>query len=179
MWMLCLSDHDRNPMLVIHFLISPSNRSPGKSRPLPQPPAPLERSPFSTNAAAAGQFRPRTPPPAWSPPETALAARPTRPTVMLPPAPQERQPPASRSPPFTQLDGCASSPAQPRVRPLPTRPVPPGPPSENNTPIAPFVLPRWHADTLTIPQDDTSLSPYDDRRAIDWDLIDEVMKHAT
>jgi len=95
---------------------------------------------------------------------------------MLPPAHQERHPLASSSPPFTQLDGCVSSSAQPRVRPLPTRPVPPGPPSENNTPIAPFGLPRWHADTLTFPQDDT---PSDDRRAIDWDLIDEVMKHAS
>lgn len=168
-----------------HFLISPSNHSPGKSRPLPQPPAPVERPPFSTiaaAAAAAGQFRPRTPPPAWSPPETESSlfpARPTRPTVMLPPGPQEPHPPVSSSPPFTQLDGYVSSPPQPRVRPLPTRPVPPGPPSENNTPIAPFGLPRWHADTVTSPQDDTSLSPSDDRRAIDWDLIDEVMKHAS
>jgi hypothetical protein len=95
---------------------------------------------------------------------------------MLPPAPRQRHPSPSSSPPVTQL---GSSPAQPRVRPLPTRPVPPGPPSENNTPIAPFGLPRWPADTLTIPKDDTSPSPYDDRRAIDWDLIDEVMKHAS
>jgi hypothetical protein len=181
-------DHDR----ACHFLISPSNRSPGKSRPLPQPPAPTERSPFSnSNNPAAGQFRPpRTPPPAWSPPETEpsfippAAARPTRPRVMLPSAashPLSESPrlllASPSSPPYTQPDPSVS-PLQPRVRPLPTRPVPPGPPSEDNTPVAPFGLPRWQADTLTIPQDDTSLSPYDDRRAIDWDLIDEVMKRA-
>ncbi len=182
--------HDRIPC---HFLISPSNRSLGKSRPLPQPPAPAptERLPFSNNAADPGQFRPRTPPPAWSPPETetsfipaGIVARPTRPRVMLPSLPQERL--ASESPrtqfppssPFTRKEGTISSPVQPRVRPLPTRPVPPGPPSEDNTPVAPFGLPRWQADTLTTPQDNTSLSPYDDRRAIDWDLIDEVMEHA-
>jgi len=187
-----IPNHDRNNPHACHFLISPSNRSPGKSRPLPQPPAPTERSPFPNNAAAAatGQLRPRTPPPAWSPPEpapsfvaAAAAARPTRPRVALP---QERQS-SSESPRVplisprstpAQLDGSASSLVQPRVRPLPTRPVPPGPPSEDNTPIAPFGLPRWQADALTIPQDDTSMSPYDDRHAIDWDLIDEVMKRA-
>jgi hypothetical protein len=31
---------------------------------------------------------------------------------------------------------------------------------------------------MTIPQDEISSSPYDDRAAIDWDLIDEVMKNA-
>jgi len=58
------------------------------------------------------------------------------------------------------------------------RPVPPGPPSEANTPVAPFGIPRWQPDSLTNLQDDIT-SPYDDRRAIDWDLIDEVMKHAS
>lgn len=58
------------------------------------------------------------------------------------------------------------------------RPVPPGPPSEGSTPVVSFGLPHWQADTLIPPQDDT-LSPYDDRRAIDWDLIDEVMTHAS
>jgi len=78
----------------------------------------------------------------------------------------------------TVLDGSISSPGQLRVRRLPMRPVPPGPPSEDNTPIAPFRVPRWEVDTLTIPPDEI-LSPYDDRRAIDWDLIDEVMTHAS
>ncbi len=86
--------------------------------------------------------------------------------------------PSSPSPHRTALDGSISSPGQLRVRPLPMRPVPPGPPSEANTPIAPFVVPRWEVDTLTTPSDE-SLSPYDDRRAIDWDLIDEVMTHAS
>ena len=76
----------------------------------------------------------------------------------------------------TVLDGSVSS-GQLRVRPLPMRPVPPGPPSEDNTPIAPFRAPRWHTDALTIPQDEIP-SPLDDRGAIDWDLIDEVMKNA-
>jgi len=58
------------------------------------------------------------------------------------------------------------------------RPVPPGPPSEANTPIAPFGRPRWQADSLMDLQDDIP-SPYDDRRAIDWDLIDEIMKRAS
>lgn len=78
----------------------------------------------------------------------------------------------------TALDGSISSPGQLRVRRLPMRPVPPGPPSESNTPIAPYGLPRWEPETLTIPPDEM-LSPYDDRRAIDWDLIDEVMTHAS
>ena len=64
----------------------------------------------------------------------------------------------------------------PRVRRLPMRPVPPGPPSEVDTPVAPFGR-ATVTDSLTIPEDD-SPSPYDDQRAIDWDLIDEVMMHA-
>jgi hypothetical protein len=90
-------------------------------------------------------------------------------------SPEPRVTPVSPRP---HLDGTVSSPGQLRVRPLPMRPVPPGPPSEDNTPIAPFGVPRWHADAVTIPQDETP-SPYDDRSAIDWDLIDEVMTHAS
>jgi len=91
------------------------------------------------------------------------------------------EPSLPRHPPqisFASLDGSVSSPDHLRVRPLPMRPVPPGPPSEANTPIALLGLPRWQSDGLTNSQDDIP-SPYDDRRAIDWDLIDEVMKRAS
>ncbi|KAI0287237.1 hypothetical protein BC826DRAFT_60506 [Russula brevipes] len=167
--------------------LKPTNRSPGKSRPLPQPPAATRHSLVPNDAVPLGQVRTRSPPPAWSPPETPLiTVRPTRPRVMLPSAAPQRQSSHSsdgllapnlprRS--LTPIEDPVSSPEQSRVRPLPRRPVPPGPPSEANTPIAPFGLPRWNTDTLTILQDDAS-SPDDDSRAIDWDLIDEVMKRA-
>ena len=172
------------------FLISPSNHLPGKSRPLPRPPAPTERPVVPYDAAHDGEPRPRSPPPAWSPPETSpINVRPTLPGLILPVAPPRPQRDSSGSPEvrvtpnsprahLTAPDGSVSSPGQLRVRPLPMRPVPPGPPSEDNTPIAPYRVPRWHADPMTIPQDEISSSPYDDRAAIDWDLIDEVMKNA-
>ncbi len=85
--------------------------------------------------------------------------------------------PCSPSTHLSALDGSMLSPGQLRVRPLPMRPVPPGPPSEANTPIAPSRVPRWEADTLTITPDE--ILPYDDCPAIDWDLIDEVMTHSS
>ncbi|KAH8989340.1 hypothetical protein EDB86DRAFT_3081067 [Lactarius hatsudake] len=88
------------------------------------------------------------------------------------PTPRLAPPPRLYTPP---IDGSHAAPL--RVRPLPVRPPPPGPPSEGDTPIAPFGKLRW-TDPLTIPEDDDP-SLCDDRRAIDWDLIDEVMKHAS
>ncbi|KAI9430928.1 hypothetical protein H4582DRAFT_2085862 [Lactarius indigo] len=138
--------------------------------------------------------RPRSPPPAWSPRQTppvsgrsplptSSPARPQRPKVILPPTLPQRPSSASPTPRLAPpprlytppIDGSHAGPL--RVRPLPVRPPPPGPPSEGDTPIAPFGKLRW-TDSLMLPEDeDPSLC--DDRRAIDWDLIDEVMKHAS
>ncbi|KAI0247503.1 hypothetical protein BJV78DRAFT_911870 [Lactifluus subvellereus] len=174
---------------------SRSSHSSGKSRPLPQPPKfPQPPPPNSTSgrlplpnpADAPGHLRPRSPPPAWSPPGTPSEpapppARPMRPRLVIPPLPQQRQSGATPDVRSTPAPPQTSTPlrngpiSSPRVRRLPMRPVPPGPPSEVNTPVAPFARARWPADSLTIPEDDTP----DDQRAIDWDLIDEVMMHAS
>ncbi|KAH9029698.1 hypothetical protein EDB85DRAFT_1965609 [Lactarius pseudohatsudake] len=176
----------------------PTSSSFGKSRPLPkipksQPP-PSIASPRHPLPSTVPPHRPRSPPPAWSPrqttpvsgrspPPASSPARPQRPKVILPltlpqrpssasPTPRLAPPPRLYTPP---IDGSHAAPL--RVRPLPVRPPPPGPPSEGDTPIAPFGKLRW-TDALPIPEDDDP-SLCDDRRAIDWDLIDEVMKHAS
>ncbi|KAI0260912.1 hypothetical protein BC834DRAFT_496227 [Gloeopeniophorella convolvens] len=172
---------------------SPSNLSFGKLRPLPHPPkqqppnipSPTrQRPPPRSSALPASPTRPITPPPAWSPRQTP-ASRPTPPQLLMPPTPPQRQsmttPDARLTPRASALQPAPAvqSPEQSRVRPLPSRPPPPGPPSEGNTPVALFGRPRWHTDPGSIPEDEPSPSPGDDRRAIDWDLIDEVMKHAS
>jgi hypothetical protein len=189
-------------LIAIVTQISPTSISFGKSRPLPKIPKSQSPPPIATSRlplpSTAPPHRPRSPPPAWSPPEsipvsrrspppTPSTARPQRPKVMLPPPPPQRPSstflsPRAPSPRAYALpidrSVTASRPASLRVRPLPMRPPPPGPPSDGDTPVAPFGQVRWMTDASTIPEDDDS-SLCDDRRAIDWDLIDEVMMHAS
>ncbi|KAN0124562.1 hypothetical protein V8E53_015808 [Lactarius tabidus] len=179
----------------------PSTSSFGKSRPLPKipksPPPPTSSPLPHPLPATSPPPRPRSPPPAWSPPQTipvsrrsppppSSSARPQRPKVMLPPTPPQRLSsatlrPASRiySPPIDDDGSLTALPPAPlRVRPLPMRPAPPGPPGEGDTPVAQFGRVRWISEpSLVFEDDDSALC--DDRRAIDWDLIDEVMTHSS
>lgn len=58
------------------------------------------------------------------------------------------------------------------------RPPPPGPPGEGDTPVAQFGRVRWISEEPSLVFEDDESALCDDRRAIDWDLIDEVMTHA-
>ena len=185
-------------LIVIVTHIRASTSSFGKSRPLPKIPKSPPPPPTALPATSPPPSRPRSPPPAWSPPQTtpvsrrsppptsssspSSSARPQRPKVMLPPTPPQRLSsatlrPASRiySPPIDDDGSLTALPSAPlRVRPLPRRPPPPGPPGEGDTPVAQFGRVRW----ISEPSEEDESTLYDDRRAIDWDLIDEVMTHA-
>ena len=197
------SDHPVYDLITIVIQIRPTSSSFGKSRPLPKipksPPPPLDAT-FGHSSlplpSPSPPPRPRSPPPAWSPPQTvpvsrrspsptSSSARPLRPHVVLPPTPPQRPSSATPTPRFrvysTLIDDgsvTALPPAPLRVRPLPMRPPPPGPPGEGDTPVAQFGRVRWISESSMISEEEDDSGLCDDRRAIDWDLIDEIMTHA-
>ncbi|KAI0052554.1 hypothetical protein FA95DRAFT_1601602 [Auriscalpium vulgare] len=140
------------------------------AHPLPTPPAALRfsTSPRAKRADAAPRLTVLTTPPRRGPrpqpsPSPFTADSPASAATIIAPFPLHDLPAYPTSPSYS-----VHSISSPRVRPLPRRPPPPGPPSEGTTPVTLFGRPMW-----MLEEDDAPAGQ------IDWALIDEVMERAS